>query len=251
MRPFVETYRQVSAHEWAIYVDIEGFADLFAKHGCMPMAQLTSIIHKLLSSNAEAFQSIQAVQYGGDGFLLHQLSNVLSKNLDRPIAIATALMKAALCEGFTLRAQISTGSSPDIQGCYDQSLQDHIQAQKNFGYLTYRGELGGFSNMLLVPLSGSAILNAYRLHYPKGPLLVLDPLLKSEVEEQSVDVIDRVDALEVNWLKQEHRSITECLQALGIDEKRDFPAMLKAYVQENSKNLPTDWKDNAGLLLRH
>lgn len=251
MRAFTETYRPVTAHEWAIYVDIEGFADLFAAHGCMPMAQLTSIIHKLLASNVEAVQSIQAVQYGGDGFLIHQLSGVLSKKLDRPIAIATALMKAALCGGFTLRAQISTGNSPDIQGCYDQSLQDHIRAQKSSGYLTYGGGISGFSNMLLVPLSGSAILNAYRLHYPKGPLLVLDPLLKSEVEEQAVDVIDRVDALEVNWLKVEHPSVALCLQALGLDESRDFPAMLKAYVQGHSKNLPTDWKDNAGLLLKH
>jgi hypothetical protein len=248
LRPFTDTYRPVTAHDWALYIDIEGYCDLFASAGCVPMAELTSAIHSLWASDVPACHNLQAVQYGGDGFLIHQFRDPRSKFFKQPIAIACALMKFALTRGFTLRAQLSTGDTPAILGCYSKELQEHIRTEKDSGYLMYRHGFSDYGNLMLLPLNGSAILNAFRLHYPKGPLLVVDPLLKHELAEQSIAATDRIDSLEIDWLGFEDPVVAECLRAMGIGNNCDYPSVLRGYVHTHSRQLSTEWKDNVGLL---
>lgn len=112
----------------------------------------------------------------------------------------------------------------------------------------YQHGFSDYGNLMLVPLNGSAILNAYRLHYPKGPLLVIDPLLKDEVAEQGITAIDRVDSLEINWLAFEDPIVADCLKALNVGDNYDYPSVLNGYVSTHTRQLPTEWKDNAGLL---
>jgi len=250
-RPFIKGRHGDTAHFWALYIDVEGFSYLYEEHAMKPMSFLTSDIFALLDSGKPEFSGLSAIQYGGDGFLIKQLGGTYDKDIRRPLAIGCALMKRALVDGFTLRAQLSVGDSADVQGTYSKVMQERIQSQSASGYLSFsHGFPFSFSNMLYNSVIGTSILNAYRLGKPKGPLFVIDPLLKVDLVEAGVSVAEAEDVLLLDWLKHDDAYVQSGLAALAMNGTNDYGNALRQYFRRYGEQVPVDWKEGAEGLLR-
>lgn len=250
-RPFIKGRHPDTAHFWALYIDVEGFSYLYEEHAMRPMSLLTSDIFALLDSGKPEFSGLSAIQYGGDGFLIKQLGGTYDKDIRRPLAIGCALMKRALVDGFTLRAQLSIGDSADVQGTYSQTMQDRIQEQGASGYLGfYRGSASTFNNMLYNSVIGTSILNAYRLGKPKGPMFVIDPLLKVDLVEAGVSVTEAEDVLLMDWLKHDDAYVQAGLAVLEMNGTNDYENALRQYLARYGNQVPVDWKAGAEGLLQ-
>lgn len=250
-REFIKGRHGDSAHFWALYIDVEGFSYLYPEHEMKPMSLLTSYIFTLLDSGRSEFSGLTAIQYGGDGFLLKQLGGTYDKDLRRPLALGCSLMKRALMDGFTLRAQLSIGDSADVQGTYSKSMQDRISQQGAGGYLSFYGGIGigTFSNMLYNSVIGTSILNAYRLHTPKGPLFVMDPLLRPDFIEAGVVFVEKDGALLLDWLKHDDAYVRSGMEVFEIDSTHEYAGALQNYIKKYEQVVPGDWKANAEKLL--
>lgn len=250
-RPFIKGRHPDTAHFWALYIDVEGFSYLYEEHSMRPMSLLTSDIFALLDSGKPEFSGLSAIQYGGDGFLIKQLGSRYDKDIRRPLAIGCALMKRALIDGFTLRAQLSVGDSADVQGTYSMVMQERIQSQHTSGYLGFsHGYPLPLSNMLYNPIIGTAILNAYRLGKPKGPLFVLDPLLKVDLVEAGVSVAEAEDVVLLDWLKHDDAYVQSGMSVLEMNGISDYGNALRQYLARYGNQVPVDWKEGAERLLR-
>lgn len=249
-RPFIKGRHPDTAHFWALYIDVEGFSYLYEEYSMRPMSLLTSDIFALLDSGKREFSGLSAIQYGGDGFLIKQLGSVYDKDIRRPLAIGCALMKRALVDGFTLRAQLSVGDSADVQGTYSKAMQDRIQYQRAGGYLSFsHGFPHSFSNMLYNSVIGTSILNAYRLGKPKGPLFVIDPLLKADLEESGVAVEVTNEALLLHWLKYDDAYVRSGMEVLEINGEYDYTVALRRYLTKYVGRSPEGWREGAERLL--
>lgn len=250
MRPFIKGRHPDTAHFWALYIDVEGFSYLYEEHAMKPMSFLTSDIFALLDSGRPEFSGLSAIQYGGDGFLIKQLGSVYDKDIRRPLAIGCALMKRALVDGFTLRAQLSVGDSADVQGTYSEPMQERIKEQNAAGYLSvYRGSARTFNNMLYNSVIGTSILNAYRLQQPKGPLFVVDPLLKEDMETAGIQVTESKEALLFDWLRHDDDYVRSGMEVLEINGEFDHQSALRKYIQKYEGVIPADWRIGAESLL--
>ena len=213
-----------------------------------PMSLFTSDVFALLDSGRIEFSGLSAIQYGGDGFLIKQLGSVYDKNLQRPLAIGCALMKKALVDKFTLRAQLSIGDSADVSGTYSESMQKRIREKSNSSYLGFSAG-GRFSNMLFNTVIGTSIFNAYRLQQPKGPLFVVDRLLATDLQKTGVAIREHDAGLLIDWLHYDHEYVRSAMNALGIDDSFNYRDALVKYIDKHRAYLPPDWKTSAEALV--
>ena len=94
------------------------------------------------------------VHQTGDGFAI--LSDFHEYSLERPIAIATALMRYVVAStGNFASASISEGGFADISNCYPEELRRCL----NGGSRTNLGS----GIMTLFPVMGTALIRAYKL----------------------------------------------------------------------------------------
>ena len=217
---FTKGFLPETVHHWALYVDIEGFGYLYDKHKMLPMSLLTSDVFALLNSGRKDFFGLSAVQYGGDGFLIMQMGSIYDGDIRRPLAFGCALMKRALLHGYTFRSQLSMGDSGDILSTYSEYMKEVIQNQNASGYLAFKNnDSSAFSNMIYNPVIGTGILNAYRLHKPKGPLFVIDAKLEKDLVNAKVEVAHRDEVLCLDWLRHEDEFVLTALDVLQFDNR--------------------------------
>ncbi len=184
----------------------------------------------------------------GDGFIVCPQGG--DENLERPVSIAIATLQAAVLREGVARAAISQGEIADILGCYSQEIQRNLKE----GCISL-----GVGLMTICQVMGEAVIKTYGLYSrgPKGPLLLLDDELKSEVHKISGLKINTYsdgkgkDFVGINWVYSELplvKSIMEKIDLISLT-----PEVLKKLISDyiNNNTLSGEWVKNANILIKN
>ena len=159
-------------NRWAIFIDIEGFSFFENVIDFYRSVETILITLYLIGSKVykETPERLFAHHIGGDGFLI--ISEFAEKNLSRPIAITTILLRSLVLNGFVGKAGISVGDFADISGCWSEFYKlienDLPKLKGDFGEYVdpafkdrTRISIG---EGLLLPISvmGGALINSYK-----------------------------------------------------------------------------------------
>jgi len=195
---------------WAINIDIEGFSKNYEEsedrktYAIWGLHQLMDAVIKIGNEvYPDPPERLFAHQFG-DGFLI--ASDFYEESSDRPIAIATALMRHMLLNGYATKAAISTGGMSDIKGCYPKSVRDSEDGSTHMG----AGVLTS------IPVMGTALTRAHKLSGVKsGFQLIVDTTrfrnhssYKSVAEPKGIELID--------WLNSEISLAGEIAAKAGL-----------------------------------
>jgi hypothetical protein len=229
--------------KWSLFIDIEGFSFMYRAG---QDARALTLLHGLMLDlykigtriYSDDFHRLFIHQFG-DGFIICPYGG--DKTLERPISIGIALMQStALRDGFA-RAAISQGEMADILGCYPKEIQDNLRD----GCVTL-----GLGIMTINQSMGAALINAYTLSDSgiKGPLLLLDSALKSQVKDMGVSIIDPIG---IDWIHSDVALVGDILNKIDLDVPSSKPLeeIVRNYINSN-KELPCEWKKSAEILIR-
>ena len=223
---------------WCIYIDIEGFSIKYDDNmkSLIPLRYLMEGIYKIGTQKYYDNDNKLFAHQFGDGFAIVSYFN--EEYLDRPIAIAIALMRYILPYGGVAKASIAEGNFGDVSGCYPECIINN----ENNG----RVEMGkGF--MKIIPVMGTAFIKAYSLNKksPKGSLLIIDDINKNRISKDfSISEIRDKNLISINWLKGEYPLVLEINNKahLSKDDETDRIKSILNYIKQN--DLKVKWVDN-------
>lgn len=152
---------------WCIYIDILGFSRFWEcdrTKAFISLRSLMSVIHRIGTKVYPEEPERLFVHQMGDGFAI--VSDFGETSLERPIAIAIALLRHVATTGTFAAAAIAEGDHSDITGCYPREVTDGSDGK--------RVRLGA-GLMTLLPVMGSAFVRAYGINNaaPPGPFLIV------------------------------------------------------------------------------
>lgn len=213
---------------WGIYIDIEGFGPQYGQ-SMRALTPLNALMDGIFEIGTKKYfddvSRLFAHQFG-DGFVI--VSCFEEKSLDRPTAIAIALMRHVLAAGGVAKASISEGGFSDIKGCYPMKI---VEKEKNGSIPMGRGVL------TLIPVMGTALINAVRLdkRSPSGALLTIHAKDESRLSECFIRRRIEHDLVSINWLRGDQTAVAEVSSAAGLRNSTDEDrvTMLKTYIAHN------------------
>lgn len=156
---------------WAIWIDIEGFGELWSKDG-LGAAGLRALMDGIFSIGTKVYTDdgdrLFAHQFG-DGFII--VADFHEPQLDRCAAIAVALMRHVSRAGCFARAAIAEGDFADVSGLWPRKILEARRRDRCDDLVRL-----GSGLMTLLPVMGSALINANKLDRSnplKGSILTL------------------------------------------------------------------------------
>ena len=159
---------QQADNRWCIYIDILGFSTLWECDRCRAITSLGTLMRGISAIGSQSYPESPHRLFAhqmGDGFAI--VSDFGEPSLDRPIAIASALMRYVATTGTLAAAAIAEGGFADITGCYPDDIywENDINKGVNMG--------GGL--MTLSRVMGTAFIRSYRTgnEAPSGPFLTI------------------------------------------------------------------------------
>ena len=233
-------------HKWILFIDVEGFSNIYQKNKAKAVSLLSGLMGDLYFIGTKVYpdgkERLFVYQFS-DGFMV---SPDFNGEIDRPIAIAIALMRSTLIRNGVLRAAISCGELGDISSDYPTEV---LKSQKNGGV-----PLGGGGGLMTInQLMGDALINAYNLASaePKGPLLILDKGFVRDVKNTNFIIYDIDGYTCVNWVESEIGLVNEILKKIGRDSspKETLRKLIRGYISDN-QDLGGAWKTNAEILIK-
>ena len=225
---------------WCIYIDIEGFGVLYEKEDHV-LQSLGVLAEGILWIGQRCFPETPDRLFAhqtGDGFAI--VSEFWEKTLERPLAIAVALMRHVAATGRFARAAISEGDFADISGCYPDSIRD---AREENGRLRL-----GRGIMTLFPVIGTALIYAVRLikNSPSGPLILVDFKNNERISRDFiVHEAGEPSILSIDWIHSICRSVDVIAQHANLIRPtiEQLEGLLKTYCRREESPPPSHWVD--------
>jgi len=227
---------------WALWIDIEGFSAKNKEQLYIPpLRNLADDLYKIGSLVYPQCKDCLYIYQFVDAFLIRP--NFPEDNIEKPIAIATVLMRLGILRKYTTKSALSIGELSDIAACYSEEI---FKKQQN-GCISLGNGL-----MTLTPIMGTAIVKAHSLsENESGPLLIVDEELKGYINASTTTLrIGKVTC--INWLSLNNTSADNILKIINpnpTSEKPDYKKALGEYIKENSNELTSNWIENAKKLL--
>lgn len=229
---------------WSIYIDIEGFSALYGQENQV-LQSLGVLAEGILFIGRECYPKTPDRIFAhqtGDGFIV--VSEFSVDMLDRPLAIAIALLRHVAASGRFAKAAISQGEFADVRGCYPSSVRD---AAGDNGHLDL-----GEGLMTLFPVMGTALIRAFKLaeNSPSGPLLTVATTERHRIPcDLTVRETTNPDVLSIDWI---HSPLPladslACAARLNNPSVDHLESALRSYC--HAQDLKPDWVSNAGTLL--
>lgn len=224
-------------NEWAIWVDIEGFSQIYPRDSVKAFkllgALMTGIYIAGNTACASSPNSIFAYQTG-DGFIIGSEFGLDSPRL--PLGICISLLKLVALSGGCAKCAVSTGNMADIQGCYPKIIQDH--ADKS-GCVPM-----GFGLMTTFPVMGTALINAHNLSTREsGAVLIWDRHIAISNDDKTFITKEDHDYLLIDWVHSASEQAENILIASGANGPPGrIEAFLLNYVKDTS--LTDKWRFN-------
>lgn len=242
-----ETGKKIAIFElvrWMMWVDLEGFSYLYRDEvgeraiwgvHCL-MKDLYSIGNVVYSCDNNRLFMHQV----GDGFIIKPDFGDI--DLLRPLAIGTALFRAALLRGYCLKAGIGLGGLADIKGCYPENIMNTCDdgcVQMGDGLMT------------VFPVMGDGLIDSHAIsEKASGPIIIVRKDLADAVPEHGFPRIDYKSHFEIDWIHAESTEIDKIMHVFEMDATRDIlKDKMKEYLDQNF-SMSDAWRKSAELLLR-
>ena len=233
---------------WCVYIDILGFSKFWEDEQSKAFDSLRVLmcaIHRIGTKVYPDDPGRLFVHQMGDGFAI--VSDFGETSLERPIAIAVALMRCVATSGTFAVAAIAEGKFSDITGCYPQE----VMGSYDDGVVSL-----GDGLMTLSPVMGTAFIRAYRLcqSAPPGPFLIVPRCHRDRVPAylfvREIQSPKNNQLLSINWIRAESELL------LGIQQNADISTSssdsLVQTIQDYCSRYTTireKWKGYLGSLL--
>ena len=216
-------------HRWCIYIDLLGFSHLWKEfwkddsyRALYPLNELMRAIYRIGKKAYPDAGERLFVHHMGDGFAIVGDFSV-GCSLERPIAIAIALMRCVASTNTFAAASIAEGDFADIVGCYPQEVRDgrdcpdHDVVRLGMGLMT------------LSTVMGTAFIRAYGIHKdgPSGPFLTVAKCHQLRIPEslpvQTIKDVQGEPLLSIDWIQTDMPTLTRiqeqaCLRRPEPDE---------------------------------
>ena len=190
---------------WCLYIDILGFSKLWECESLKAYRSLRELMKGAYLIGTKVYPRAGErlfVHHMGDGLAI--VGDFGEDSLDRPLSIATALMRCVVSTETFASAAIAEGEFADISSCYPQEI------------------LAGAGNSRVVPLGegcmtlssvmGTAFIRAYRLHEtaPPGPHLAVPKHFHSRIPPDYILPGDeKMESLSIDWIRFKNSTLTE------------------------------------------
>jgi hypothetical protein len=248
-----------SGLRWGVYVDVEGFSSIYDGTQDPPVPPNPARAGWALTNLIRGAYLIWANLYRDEGnrLFVHHLGDgvVIVSDLDvqpftRPIAIAAGLLQYLLFNDAVGRAGISAGSFADTSGLLPIEVKKAIcQEREKEGSCCNSISLPSGAQMSFSPHMGSALTKSVKIHGsgPKGPHLLVDLALKSNIQWDGVQPLETSSKTDVvDWLRSdfpELESVRNCLGIGGVTDA-DLTERLRRYVRV-PPTPPAEWVKGA------
>lgn len=225
---------------WSLFIDVEGFSSIYKRDQARGLKLLSIMGEFIYETGNKVYPNVGERLFAyqlGDGFVIVPERVNDSK---RAISIAMALMRCFVLSGGVARAAVATGSISDVLSCFSFA--------KNGKSAFPMGE----GLMVLNPVMGDAVINAYKLERiaVKGPLLFIDQKLISELNGSRV-IFDRhcEEAYSVNWINSRDYETDKIMSVLGFGSSSSeiISEALEKYMMGN--RLDGRWVESAKRLI--
>lgn len=229
-------------NRWAIWIDIEGFSQLYDSPNQTALVGLRALMEGILKIGTHVFPDSPKRLFAhqlADGFVI--VSELGESTPERPLSIAVLLMQYVLQKGGVVRTAISHGGFADVMGCYPKTVRE---AARGDGCVRL-----GRGIMTLFPVMGTGLINAYRLSQasPKGACLLIEKAMAepmaegwmSKIEpEQGTVVVDWVHSRTVGMGEMAKKARMPLFEPLEVEKR------LLAYIRKNQAILNDVWIEN-------
>lgn len=228
-----------SAGRWAISIDLEGFGDLYDKENLI-LLSLGELMEGIFRVGCQCFPESPDRLFAhqlGDGFVI--VSDFPEDTLNRPMAIALALLRHVAHSGRFAKATISEGKFADIQSCYPSVVVEAAGSDRRVSL--------GAGVMTLFPVMGTALIRAFLLakNCPSGPLLAVASAERHRLPGGLViyEVPSR-DIIVVDWIHSQNEFATEIAKKAGLNNPNisRMSEMLNSYCQK--QNVTKEWQES-------
>ena len=199
---------------WCIFIDILGFSKLWESNEYQALHSLRELMRAIFRIGTRVYPEEPQrlfVHQMGDGFAI--VSEFREESLERPIAIAIALMRCVATTGAFAAAAIAEGEHADITGCYPREVTENTDN----GIVRL-----GRGLMTLSTVMGTAFICAYRLHNaaPSGPFLTVSANHPDRVPDglpvRATKSRSCTSVLSIDWVRAERALLSD------IQEKADI-----------------------------
>ena len=234
---------------WCTFIDILGFRKLWESRQCKALnalRELMGAIHRVGTRVYPSEGERLFVHQMGDGFAI--VSDFEERSFERPLGIASALMRHLASTGTFAAAAVAEGEFSDIIGCYPEEV---IKDSED-GHVVRLG--GGL--MTLSRVMGTAFIRAYHLnaHAPSGPFVIVSEAHKDRVtggfEFRPVQGKRDSKLVSIDWMRAESPTIARIqgTAALSLPKAEELVQAIQSYCAE-CPTVREKWSDNLRTLL--
>ena len=215
---------------WCIFVDLIGFSQLWESEQEKALHSLGELILAIYRIGTHVYGDQGErlfVHHLGDGFAI--VSEFGEASFERPLGIATTLMRHVASTGMFAAAAVAEGDFSDITGCYP----NEVMKDCDDGNVVRLGE----GLMTLSSVMGTAFIRAYGLNddTPSGPFVVVsaehERRIPSEFEFRSTQGKREKGLLSIDWLRAESPAVARMQDAasLGAPKVGELIQAIKGY----------------------
>ena len=220
---------------WAIWIDIEGFSQLFRIDESRAIFALGALMKALYKIGFCVFSGEGErlfIHQFGDGFVI--VSDFSEDSPNRPIGICIAIMRHLLSKGIAGKASISGGSFADISGCYPQIVLEASQDRRHVKI--------GNGVMTILPIMGTALIAAHNLAKKRhGSVLLFDPLVFDS--QPNGVIVHAGQPTVIDWIHSDPSIVAEICAAASLVYIAPQAAerKIRDYINDNLAELPAEW----------
>ena len=228
---------------WCIYIDIEGFSHFWEfkrSKAIQALRALMDPLHQIGERTYRAEKERLFCHQFGDGFtIVNDPSDDNATLYDRPIAIASALMRHITHAGVLAAASIAEGDFADITGYYNPIFQCGTGSQGS-----------GSGVFTTSPVMGTAMIRAVNLgkSCPSGPFLVLDHRYRDRISDCAPPPVSRESDnkkwLSIDWVRHDSKHLQRISRtsSLVIPSPECTTSSIRQYCKSYSK-MRRKWSD--------
>ena len=231
----VKAQRGMMGNRWSIWIDVEGFSNLYKLISDRAIQHLNYLMESLYKIGIHVFGKSPDrlfIHQFGDGFII--VSDFPEKNPTRPLAICIAVMRHLLKKGVITKAAVSAGNFADISSCYPEEV---IKAAEDRRHVKI-----GEGVMTIIPVMGMALIAAHKVSgTDSGALLLLDTSCFSGIPEEVI--YKAGTASTIDWVHTELSDVESICNKASLNNlsSEEAEKLIKTYIDQNTNSLSRNW----------
>ena len=225
--------QKINLMRWCIYIDLLGFSKRWESEERKVLDALNELMRAIFRIGVKVYPNEGErlfVHHMGDGFAI--VSDFGEESFERPLGIATALMRHLAANGEFAAAAVSEGEFSDISGCYP----DEVMKASEDSSMVNLGE----GLMTLNSVMGTAFISAYRLQadIPPGPFVVVSEEHQDRVlggfQIRKGRSKKKSNLLSIDWIRSDCPTIAHIQRVANLCLPKDPVQEIRSYCDKYS-----------------